>query len=141
MHILWQGWIWSMLHDVMLLVQVLQHPCPLVMKPKGNNIYMQISYEYMHTRSWRIINRSYYPTKWRYWWFTINVLSFPAFGSLKPLFSVTFQMMHTKSETYVRMRYEYLSFISITLLFLGFLSCDGLKAYLHHVEGRKRCFF
>jgi len=63
--------------------------------------------------------------------------SFQAFGYFEPLFSVTFRMMHTKSETYVWMRYEYLSFISISLLFLGFLSCDGLKADLHHVAGRK----
>ncbi len=70
----------------------------------------------------------------------MDVLSFPAFGSFQPLFSVTFHMMHTKSETYVWMRYEYLSFISITILFLGFLSRDGLKADLHHDEGKKRCF-
>lgn len=46
-----------------------------------------------------------------------------------------------KNETYVWMRNEYLSFISITLLFLVFLSRDGLKADLHHDEGEKtRCF-
>lgn len=65
------------------------------------------------------------------------IYPFPAFGYFDPMLSVTFRMMHTQSETYVWMWYKYLSFISISILFLGFLSCDGLKADLHHVERRK----